>query len=206
MNNFAQYGDEEPFLEKFFNSKENGFLVDIGAADGVKHSASRHLILNRKWKGILVEPHPEYFKNLEELYKNDENIKLYNNAAFIVETTLPFYIYNDGDVDSGQSSTISEQFKHRVASRYGNYYNKTVNVQTLKLSTILKDVEHIDYLSIDCEGADIDVINSNDFTKTRPTLIGVEHSMDEKILHETMGAYEYTLIFRSSGNSFFVQK
>ena len=205
MNFFSQYKEEE-FFDSFFNNKEEGFLVDVGAADGVTNSNSRHLILNKKWKGILVEPHPEYFKKLELLYNDNLNIKLLNNAAFKEETVLPFYIYDDRNVDSGQVSTISEQFKNRVINRFGDGYSKVVNIQTLKLSTILKDITHIDFLSIDCEGVDIDVINSHDFSKVRPKLIGLEHSMEEQVLLDTMNSYNYVLIHKTTGNSFFAAK
>jgi len=203
MNVFSQYR-EEYFLEEFFKGKENGFLVDVGAADGLLYSNSRHLLLNKKWRGILIEPHPFFFSNLVNLYQNNTNVKLLNIAAFKTEGTMPFYIC--GDSPAGQCSTLSEDFKEKVISRYSTPYDKTINIETKPLKNILENVEHIDFLSIDCEGVDLDVVCSNDWDNIRPSLVCIEHSMTKSTLWELMKVYDYHLVHETTGNSFFAEK
>jgi len=203
MTIYSQYG-EERFLEEFFKDKQNGFLVDVGAADGELYSNSRHLILNKNWKGILVEPHPFFFEKLSKLYFNNKNIKLLNLAAYKTESTMPFYVY--GNSSSGQVSTLSEHFKAKVSFRYGDGYDKTVTVMTKPLKKIFEGVEHIDFLSIDCEGVDLEVVSSNDWELYRPSLVCIEHSMAKNTLWELMKVYDYHLVHETSGNSFFAEK
>ena len=46
---YSQYNEEE-LITNFFNSKENGYVVDIGAVDGIVNSNSRYLISNLKFQ------------------------------------------------------------------------------------------------------------------------------------------------------------
>jgi len=64
---YSQY-TEEDFLLDFFKNKSNGFLVDIGAADGITNSNSRRLILDG-WSGILIEPNKKNYNKLLDLYQ-----------------------------------------------------------------------------------------------------------------------------------------
>ena len=70
MNRYSQY-NEEGFIDSFFKNKNNGFLVDIGAADGITNSNSRFLI-EKGWGGILIEPNTKNFNKLQDLYKNNK--------------------------------------------------------------------------------------------------------------------------------------
>ena len=203
MTIYSQYG-EERFLNEYFKEKENGFLVDVGAADGELYSNSRHLILNKNWKGILVEPHPFFFEKLVNLYHNNKDIKLLNCAAYKTEGKMPFYVY--GNSSSGQVSTLSEHFKAKVSFRYGDGYDKKIDVEVKPLKTILKNIKHIDFLSIDCEGVDLEVVSSNDWDNIRPSLVCIEHSMTKSTLWELMNVYDYHLVHETTGNSFFAEK
>lgn len=58
---------------------KNGFFVEFGAWDGIFGSNTRGLFLEG-WEGILIEPHPERFKDLEENYKEHDRIKTLNRA------------------------------------------------------------------------------------------------------------------------------
>jgi FkbM family methyltransferase len=204
MHNFySQYG-EERILSQFFGDKQHGFLVDIGAMDGITYSNSRYLIEDKSWSGILVEPHPEYFQNLQRIYQNNNNVRLLNYGCFNVETELDFYPYSTG-ID-GSVSTISQDFKERVTRIHGDKYQKTIKINTMTLNNIIKDCESVDFLSIDVEGVDMEVLSSNDWTKNRPSLVCVEHSMDINILNEFMDNINYVKYAETGGNTFFIRK
>jgi len=202
MEIFSQYR-EEYFLLNYFNNKQNGVLVDVGAADGIINSNSRFLIKNNNWSGILIEPHPEYFTQLNNLYKNSKNIKLYNNGVFNKNCVLPFYQF--GNADIGQISTFSESFKEKQINSYGDKYKTAINIECLTLQKIFfeNNLLDIDFMSIDCEGVDMEVLDSNDWNVCKPTLISVEKSMDESILNNFIKKIKYTKIFENNGNAFF---
>lgn len=205
MHFFSQY-NEEYFLLHYFNNKQNGVLVDVGAADGITNSNSRFLIKNNNWSGILIEPHPDYFKNLTDLYENNTNIKLYNNGVFNKNCVLPFYQFGNSEI--GQISTFSEDFRQRQIINYGDKYQTPINVECLTLAKILSEnnLSNIDYMSVDCEGVDMEVLDSNNWGAFRPKLISVEHSMDENVLNNFMESKNYIKIFKNVGNTFFMDK
>jgi len=201
---FSQYG-EERVLNNFFGSKGKGFVVDIGAMDGTTYSNSRYLISNLNWSGLLVEPHPDFFSRLENIYRGNENVTLKNVACFKKNTTVDFHIYSDG-IDSCVS-TISEDFKKRVINAHGDKFKENpIKVQAVTLDSLMSDCEHVDFLSVDCEGADMDVLQSNNWEENRPSLICIEHSMDESELSNFIESVDYVFYDKTSGNTFFKEK
>jgi len=201
MTQYSQYG-EEVVIDSFFNKKKNGFCVDVGAANGIRYSNSRYLIEELNWSAVLIEPHPTFFDELKELYKNTDTVSLLNIAAHSKTGKLPFYVY--GRDEHAQVSTLSESFKERVINIHGNKYEDEptiVNVESLK--NILKDLPFVDFLSIDCEGVDMEVIKSNDWEMYRPDLVCVEQSMPEEEIVEFMSSVNYKLYKKTAGNMFF---
>lgn len=203
MKQYSQY-NEEKFLITFFENKFNGVLVDIGAADGQTNSNSRYLIESRNWEGLLVEPHPDYYESLHRLYKDNKNIKTYNIGIFNKNIVLPFYKF--GTPEEGQVSTFSESFKTKVEKHYGNKYSQPINVECKILSEVLHEnnLFNIDFMSIDCEGVDMEVLDSNEWDIFRPKLICIEHSMDIPTLSNFMSSKNYIKIHETIGNIFFI--
>jgi len=83
-----------------------GFLVDVGANDGITFSNSRAL-LERKWKGMLVDPNPTAFRLLVDNSEGFEGVTVHNVACLdcdcIVELNVPS---SDGNDPIGTSSFI----------------------------------------------------------------------------------------------------
>jgi len=207
MKNYSQYG-EEPIINSFFNKKEKGFCVDIGAADGRRHSNSRYLIESLGWSAVLVEPHPTFFDELTQLYKNTDEVTLLNLAIHTKTGKLPFYVYGDlpCNKEHAQVSTLCETFKERVIELYGNKYeNKPTMVNVEPLKNILKDLPSVDFLSIDCEGVDMEVLKSNDWDLYRPSLVCVESSMPEEEVVKFMSSVDYKYYNKTVGNIFFTK-
>jgi FkbM family methyltransferase len=201
---YTQYG-EESVLKTFFKTTPNGTVVDVGAADGVRYSNSRYLIESLGWMGVLVEPHPTYFTELVKLYEHNPSVTLINKAVYSEEGELPFYVY--GRDEHAQVSTLSENFKNKVIKVHGDNYEQTpIMVKVIKLSQVLEGLEEIEFLSVDCEGVDMEVLLSNDWDKYRPSLVCVEHSMPKSTLQEFMTSVGYKFLTETEGNSFFCER
>lgn len=197
---YSQYGEEE-ILNSFFDKTRDGFVVEVGAADGLLNSNSRYLIESLGWRGILVEPHPTYFNLLEQLYSDNNKVKLINSAAHSIKGEMSFFLY--GHDHRAQVSTLSEDFKKRVCDVHGDkYLEEAITVSVLTLEDILPS-EDINFLSIDCEGVDMEVLKSNNWETKRPQLICVEHSMPKVELDSYMKEINYELLSRTQGNSFY---
>jgi len=197
---YAQYGEESIILD-FFGQDSTGTVVDVGAADGIRYSNSRYLI-ELGWSGVLVEPHPTYFDKINELYKDIDSVTTINAAVYSEEGEMPFYVY--GRDEHAQVSTLSKEFKERVVNVHGDKFEENPTmVNVIRLSTVLQEAGKVDFLSVDCEGVDMEVIKSNDWDLYRPTLVCVEHSMPKSELHEFMNSVNYTFLRETQGNTFF---
>lgn len=202
---YSQYS-EDKLINDLLQGKTEGFVVDVGAADGVRYSNSRYFIESLGWGGVLVEPHPDYFKALQQLYSpysSSHQVRVLNCAVGPEEGTMPFYLY--GRDEHAQVSTLSEEFKNRVISVHGDKYEaQPVEVEVKHLRTVLQDLPGpVDLLSIDCEGIDMSVLQSHDWKDQRPNIVCVEHSMPMFELHNFMISMRYKFIISTEGNSIF---
>ena len=198
---YSQYG-EEAIIDSFFKGKRRGYCVDVGAADGVLYSNSRYLIETLAWSALLIEPHPAFFQSLLDLYKDNSKVRLENVAVYSDSGEMPFYLY--GRDYRAQVSTLSETFRERVCNIHGDRYEaEPVTVQVTTLENILKGTERVDFLSIDCEGVDMEVLRSNDWINNKPAMVCVEHSMPKQELDDFMIKADYSLYQRTIGNSFY---
>ena len=159
---------------KFYNKKENGFFIEIGASDGLELSNTYLLENKYKWKGICCEPIPN---NFEKLVKNRQNSICYNEAVYNQSgLTLSFDIAHNYDLLSGISEHI-DKHKSTVDA------NKTIiQVQTISLLDILDKSNapsFIEYMSLDTEGSEFEILKNFDFGKYTFGLIDVEHNYVE---------------------------
>ncbi len=204
---FCQDNEEEIIVD-FFNNKKNGFVIEIGAVDGLINSNSRFLISNLNWSGLLVEPNPFSYNLLKNLYRDNANIKLQNIAIFNKEDdNIEFHIYGEELIDS-QGSTISTIFKERATMQTGDKYNKTIFVKSKTLKNLFIEnniLSRFDFLSVDCEGVDYEVLESNDWNMFRPNLICVENSLNVDKVESLLKNNDY-IVFKTTkgrGNTFY---
>ena len=186
---YSQY-NEEQILLNLFNRKKNGFLIEVGAANGIVNSNTRNLIENFDWTGVLIEPNPLSFVELEKLYSKNINVTTVNKGVANVEgeQDMNLHIFGNNQVDY-QISSFDTEFRKRIIKRRGDGYSKIVPVKMSSLRLILSNnsvPSHIDFMSVDCEGFDIQVLESNCWNTFRPTIVCVELSMPVEILNDVM--------------------
>lgn len=161
---------------KHYNKKEGGFFIEVGASDGIELSNTYLLEKEYKWKGICCEPIPERF---EKLRINRPNSICFNNAVYNESgLRLEFSVSKENDLLSGISDHINK-FKDMVSA------NRTViQVETLSLLDVLIKAnapEFIDYMSLDTEGSELEILKNFDFNKYKFGLIDVEHNYVEPL-------------------------
>jgi FkbM family methyltransferase len=170
---YSQLGQDLEVL-KFYHNKKNGFFIEIGASDGITLSNTYLLETKYNWKGICVEPIPKKF---ELLSKNRPNSLCCNKAVYNKsDKNVIFDIANNYDLLSGISANI-DSHKHEVDC------NKTqITVTTISFNDLLEIVKaplFIDYLSLDTEGSELEILKSVNFKKYTFGLIDVEHNYVE---------------------------
>lgn len=201
MAKYSQY-NEEGFLKSFFNDKK-GFVVEIGAADGISNSNSRMLI-ESGWGGLLVEPNKNNFNKLKILYENRTNVVLENiGCSEQSMKNVPFFIDKNDQYE--QLSTFSLEQKEKCVGIYDCSF-VTENIDLIKTSELFEkhSIKEIDFLSVDTEAFDTNVILGIDFSKIKITLLCVEHISDEMVKYLNDNNYEE--IHRTIGNIFFKLK
>lgn len=170
---YSQIGQDLEVLN-FYNYKRDGFFVEIGASDGINLSNTYLLEKRYNWKGVCVEPIPYHFDNL---CKNRPN-SLCCNRAIYNKTNIQviFDIANNYDLLSGITNEI-DCHKQSVDN------NKTqIVVETITLNDLLDICNaplFIDYLSLDTEDSELEILKSVDLSKYTFGLIDVEHNYVE---------------------------
>lgn len=127
---YSQLGQDLKVI-KFYNNKENGFFIEIGASNGIILSNTYLLETQYKWKGICCEPIPNNFKNL---VKNRPNSICYDEAVYNSSgLTVNFDIANNFDLLSGISNHIDSHKSSVDANK------ETIQVQTISLLDVLNN-------------------------------------------------------------------
>lgn len=161
--------EEDKFLnDNFFKNKKNGCYIELGALDGVLYSNTKFYEDANNWSGILIEPHPLKFIDLQ---KNRSNNFLSNNLISCGTNPLTFrYFENNCSAVSGVENTLS---KHHFDTYFesNNEWMKSqpqskINIIPITLSKVIKDsnIKHFDFLSLDVEGHELEVLQSWDFS------------------------------------------
>lgn len=175
MISYAQ-NFEDVILERFFKDKTKGFYVDIGAAGPTIHSVTKHFYL-KGWSGINVEPSSTLFNELQT--ERDRDICL-NLIVSEKEGLVEFFDLPNSGLSSIHESNLNAATSHeRLRDYSGKHIEKVEKVflESKRLENILdlyaKDID-IDFLKIDVEGAEFEVINSNNWDLFRPEVLIIE--------------------------------
>ena len=165
--NYSQ-NDEQQHIVNYFGNKPH-HLLDIGANDGQTFSNSRYLLEHLNWSGLLIEPSPTAFKKLKSLYKDNDLVECLNVAIANEKGRIDFYDMGShiGNDDTSLLSTAVQSETNRWA---GTQFAKC----KVKAITYAEIIDTYDFITIDCEGLDLDVLRQIDLKHT--SLVCVEHN------------------------------
>lgn len=158
---------EDLIIESLMPHKTNGFYVDVGANHPIKYN-NTHLFYNKGWTGINIEPNHSRMWLFNIFRKRDINL---NVGIGQTESIMNFHIFKE--------STLST-FDDVAAEKYikmGHPLDKMVKIPIIPLKDILKKHagnREIDIMSIDTEGFDMEVLESNDWNTYRPRFLIIE--------------------------------
>jgi FkbM family methyltransferase len=159
------------------NKKQNGYFVEFGACDGIELSNTLVLEKEFNWNGILSEPCVFWINDLKQnrkciideraVWVEDDKPLLFNQIEHI-QTLSNIDILNPND----WANPIRNEDK-----------NIKYEVQSVTLETMLKEhnaPKMIDYMSIDTEGSEYEIIKKFDFSKYNIQIINIEHNGTDK--------------------------
>ena len=175
--------NEEKYILNYFR-KLKGTFLDLGANDGITFSNTRALA-DRGWKGVLVDASPKAFAQLKANYAGREGLHLFNLALTKDGGEVTFMesgpLINDNDI--GLVST----FKGSEVERF----YKTVEYEEIIVNSVqweqfleLSPIKEFDFISMDIEGSELDVLPYMDLSKTRMLCIENNGREDLKLAYE----------------------
>ena len=157
---YSQFGQDE-YLNKLFSDNYNGICIEIGAYDGI--NGSNTLYFEKKgWECLCIEPNNDMYLKCKNIRKNALNYCVSNennNDSIFTIYTL---------IGNNESAISSLKPDHRLIDSHSHLItnSKLQKVKSKTLTTILNEINYyqdIDFMTIDTENTEIDVLNGIDF-------------------------------------------
>ena len=168
VKTYSQEG-EDVVLRRLFEWQSNGFYVDIGAHHPMEFSNS-YFFYKKGWRGINIDPLPGIMRFFKIVRPKDINLEI---AISDKKETLTYYAFETPSLN-GFSQEISERRSEQAGCKI--LFKKDIETQPLSevLDRYLPEGQEIDFMSIDVEGLDFRVLQSNNWEKYSPKVILVE--------------------------------
>lgn len=179
---FNSQDNQDKYLEEnIFKGYKNGIFVDVGSHDGITINNTLYFEKYNNWSGINIEPIKSVYDKLLINRPNSNNI----NCAVCNNDGETDFLCNTGytEMISGIKDTFDERHFNRLEmeNKFMNATTNIIKVNTKKLETIFDEnkLTNVNYLSIDVEGAEFEVIKSINFNKVFIDIIGFENNYDD---------------------------
>ena len=199
LNSHSQF-NEDLILSLVMDEIKKGFYVDIGANHPTFNSNTK-MFYDMGWSGINIEPTKDGYDKLVTDRTKDINL----NIAIAKKSGIMTLYELGGD------TTLSTLNPHnaKLMSKNLGLAITSRDIQVKPLSAIMD--EHcgnkaIHLMSVDAEGVDLEVLQSNDWKKYRPEIIMVEGNNQYNEMVEFLDKNSYLLLFNNSYNCIFINK
>ena len=198
----SQFG-EDRVIANYFSNSEPGLYVDVGCNEPVNFSNTWQLYL-RGWRGVVIDANPSLTQKFETFRPSDISVTA---AVSNQEKEIEFYFSKNSHLISG----IGENDDQRWSRTNENC--DIVKLKTIRLGSILEKhniPKDFDFLNIDTEGNERDVLESLGLNAFRPKLICVEihdlilEELDSSAVFMFLKEHNYSLMAYIGPSAFFL--
>lgn len=171
---FSQFG-EDAFLHRYFEGKSGGpvsqgFYVDVGAYSPKQHS-NTYLFYKLGWRGINIEATPGAIARIRRFRPRDISIEALVSDR---ESEVDFYWWDMPGATNTPSPFMAAEGTRNLGREPNISRIKSVPLAKL-LDKHLPPNQLIDFMSVDVEGHDLEVLQSNNWERYRPEIVLVEN-------------------------------
>lgn len=204
---YSQSGQDRFVYESYFKNSTSGIFVDIGAHNGITFSNSNFFEKELGWKGLCIEPIPEVF---EELKRNRSCTSIRGCVTDKTGTGKFLLISGYNEMLSGLIDKYDPRHVQRILSevaKHGGTCN-IIDVNCYLLNDLLDmhGITHINYLSLDTEGGEFDIIQSIDFKRYQIDVITLEDNYSDERFIPFLAEKGFICIGRCCQELYFVNK
>jgi len=184
---------EKELLTSFFKHIKHGFYIDIGANQ--PNNAVSNIFWNTKWQGFIVEPLPEYAELFRKINIDTEECAL-TSPENLIKRKMTFSV-------AGRKSTLNTN--HLIDQKI---IKRKIQVHVKTLDELIKKRgwSHINLLSIDTEGTEVDVLRGINLDEVKCDLILIEDWGRDLSIHSYLTKHGYKRIRRTGFNSWYIPK
>ena len=211
MEEYVSQCKQDKFVDFLFNKKQHKVFLDIGAHDGISFSNTYFFEKYRNWTGICIEPNPDVFIKLQ---KNRSCIL--ENCCISDEDKTVTFRKVEGDPEREMLSGILDFFDQghinmidtEIKLYGGKYTDIPIDSKNINEILLKHHIPHIDYCSIDTEGAEYLIIKSIDFNVIDITIFTIENNNNNnnKKVREFLKEKDYYCIPGGQHDDFFIKK
>lgn len=203
---YAQEG-EDLVLSRLIGMKSDGFFIDIGAHDP-KRFSNTYRFYQLGWRGINIDPLPGMKTRFDAIRPEDVNVEA---AIGPKEQALKYYMFNEPALNTFDAA---EAEKKAAIAPYQIIDTRTIQCLSLEdvfINNSISFNRKIDFLSIDVEGFEMEVLQQINLHIFQPTVIALEELSIDVFAHERSAAGKYLeesgyqLSARTVNTSFYVK-
>ena len=207
INTSEYYGqwETDSIISNYFDEDFVGTCIEVGAGDGIKGSNTKYFE-DRGWKTLCIEANPEFEDNLKSC--REDVVMTAVGSVENEQVDFNVFVVGERDIMTSISGLVVddklvESHKHLIKDTY------KIKVPVVRLDTILDERnfdDKIDFISIDTESTELDVLMGIDFDKWKIDLLVVENNHDESDIETYLKQFGYVKDRRYKVNDFYIRR
>ncbi|MEO8165113.1 MAG: FkbM family methyltransferase [Betaproteobacteria bacterium] len=206
LRSYSQEG-EDMILRRLFEGRREGFYVDVGAHHPMRFS-NTYFFYRQGWRGLNIEPNPDAALGFRLFRHRDIHVQA---GADIIAGEMRYWCFDEPALNTFDEALMRERISR---TPYRVIETRMVTVDRLEsiLGQFLPANQKIDFISIDVEGGDLQVLQSNDWARFRPALVLVEvlgwrlDLADKHPIDEFMRGVGYAMVAKTHNTLFYGMK
>ena len=201
MSFYGQFNTDY-YISKYFDTNYKGICIDVGMSEPIGSNNTYHFE-QKGWTCLCIEPNPRYCEMAKGVRQKVENVA----CGKISIDHINFDIITLDHENQGAISSLKidrrliESHKHLITNI------KTIKVNVRTLDDILKnhlDITQIDFISIDTEDTELDVLKGFDINRWKPKLMVIENNFNEPFIEDYLKQFNYKKHERIAINDFYI--